>query len=316
MTTTELFNQVLQEEAQAIMQNLHKNDVQLPAIIDKLYQCSGKIIICGVGKSALVGRKITATLNSTGSPSVFLHAGEAFHGDLGVCDRNDVAIFISKSGTTIELLKLIPIFKSFEIPIIAMVGNLHSPLAAQADFVLDACVAKEADLENLAPTTSSTLTLAMGDAMAVCLMQKRNFKKEDFARFHPGGQLGKNLLYKVRDVMHPYPEIAIVQEQDSVKDVLIRMTEKPLGAACVVNEEKHLVGIVTDGDIRRLLLKTDDIRSVKVIEVMTANPQYLSENDTLMQAIQLMEHGERKISVVPIVEQKTLKGLLRIHDVY
>ncbi len=316
MTMIDLFNKVLAQEAQSILNNMHKNDAVVQKIVDVLYQCKGKIIVSGVGKSALVGKKITATLNSTGAPSVFLHAGEAFHGDLGVCDKHDVAIFISKSGTTIELLKLIPIFKNFEIPVIALVGNLHAPLATQSDFILDASVENEADSENLAPTNSSTLALALGDALAVCLMEKRNFKKEDFARFHPGGQLGKNLLYKVRDVMHPLEAIALVQKQQNIKDVIIKMTEKPLGAACVVNEQNVLEGIVTDGDIRRLLLKTDDIRSVKVEDVMTSNPTYLSENDTLLQAIQVMEQGNSKISVVPIVENSILKGLIRIHDVY
>jgi len=211
---------------------------------------------------------------------------------------------------------LIPIFKSFGIPVVALVGNLQSPLALQSDFVLDATVEKEADLDNLAPTNSSTLTLALGDALAVCLMQKRNFKKEDFAKFHPGGQLGKNLLYKVRDVMHLFSDIATVQKHQSVKDVIIGMTEKPLGAACVVDESFHLLGIITDGDIRRLLLRTDSISTVSAEEVMTRNPQYLSENDTLMQAIQLMEQGSAKISVVPIVENSRLKGMIRIHDVY
>lgn len=316
MTTSELFNQVLEQEAKAILSALHRNDAHLDAIIEALFQCKGKIIISGVGKSAIIGQKITATLNSTGSPAVFLHAGEAFHGDLGVCGKNDIAIFISKSGTTIELIKLIPVFKSFEIPVIALVGNLQSPLALQSDFVLDASVQNEADLENLAPTNSSTLALAIGDALSVCLMQKRNFKKEDFAKFHPGGQLGKNLLYKVRDVMHPLSEVATVLQNQTVKEVIIGMTEKPLGAACVVDESANLLGIITDGDIRRLLLKTDNISTVSAAEVMTQNPQYLSENDTLMQAIQLMEQGNTKISVVPIVENRKLKGMIRIHDVY
>ncbi|MBW7935674.1 MAG: KpsF/GutQ family sugar-phosphate isomerase [Flavobacteriales bacterium] len=316
MTLKDVFIHTLRTESAAIDAAAQRLGQSIEPVIQLLASCKGKVVVSGVGKSGLIGRKISATFSSTGTPSVFLHAGEAFHGDLGVCAEGDLALLISHSGTTVELVRLIPILRSFGIKIIAIVGNMESPIAHDADIVIDASVEKESDTMNLVPTSSSTLALAVGDALAIALMENRHFSKDDFARYHPGGQIGKNLLWKVHQVMHPKQRVACVSPNTSVKEVIIQMTRYPLGAACVVNENQHLVGLITDGDIRRILVEWDEISGKTADNLMTRSPIAIAPSNTLIQAIELMEKRESPISVLPVVDQGKVTGLIRIHDVY
>jgi arabinose-5-phosphate isomerase len=310
------FQQVLLIESEAIREAAGRAGEEVHFAVEAILQCKGKVVVSGVGKSGIIARKIAATLSSTGTPAMFLHASEAFHGDLGVCRSGDVALLISHSGTTVELVRLIPILKAMQLKVIALVGNLHSPIARDADITLNAGVRCEADPLNMVPTSSSSVALAMGDALAVCLMEARKFSRDDFARFHPGGQLGKNLLWKVHQVMHPIEKVARVAPDTSIKDVIIAMTHFPLGAACVVNEQNQLLGIITDGDIRRKLGEWNEISGKTAADAMTPNPSTISKDETLIQAIEMMEKRHSAISVLPVVQNGILKGLIRIHDVY
>jgi len=284
--------------------------------VDIMIKHTGKVIICGIGKSGAIAQKITATLCSTGTKAVFLHAAEAVHGDLGVYTNGDPVVMISKSGASPEMVRLLPWFREKGSKIIAIVGNLNSPLAEQGDFVLDASVEREADPLNLAPTASSTVALAIGDALAVCLMEARNFSAASFAENHPGGQLGKNLSLRVQDVMHPIHQVACLRKSDTFRELIIAMSEHNLGAACVLDEEKHLIGLVTDGDIRRALAKHEQVDQLKVSDIMTTNPLSISPDKTLREAIDIMENRKSQISVLPVVIGKECAGLVRIHDIY
>jgi arabinose-5-phosphate isomerase len=276
------------------------------------------VVVSGVGKSGHIGQKIAATLASTGTPAVFLHAAEAVHGDLGIYTPGDPSILISKSGSTAELLRLVPILRQFRSPLIALVGHPKSPLARQVDIVLDARVEREADTLNLAPTCSSTVALALGDALAVSLMHARHFSQQDFARYHPAGQLGRNLWLRVADVMHKGEDVAWVGLDTPLRQVIIAMTERPLGAACVVDRAFNLLGLVTDGDLRRALLTHDDIRQLRSEDCMTRKPLTVAPEASLREAVRLMEDRASQISVLPVVDPKTerCQGLVRIHDIY
>jgi arabinose-5-phosphate isomerase len=275
-------------------------------------------MVSGVGKSGYIGRKIAATLCSTGTPAVFLHPSEALHGDLGIYAPGDPTILISKSGATAEIVRLIPVLRHFQSPLIAIVGNLTSPLAEQADVVLNAGVTQEADPLNVVPTASTTVALAIGDALASVLLYGRRFTMQDFARFHPQGQLGRALWLHVADVMHPLAHVACVDPNYSLREIVIRMTELPLGAACVIDDDGRLVGILTDGDIRRALQNHDDIRNLTANDVMTANPITIARDATLRDAVRLMEERPSQIYVLPVVDPATqlCQGLMRLHDVY
>ena len=283
--------------------------------VETILAHQGNTIICGIGKSGAIAQKLTATLCSTGTQSVFLHAAEAVHGDLGVYTTGDPVILISKSGATPEMVRLIPWFKENNSVVIAIVSNLNSPIAEQSDFVLNASVDREADPLNLAPTASSTVALALGDALAVALMEARKFTAEDFARNHPGGQLGRNLLLKVKDVMHPLEAVAVLTRSASFRDLILELTSHNLGAACII-ENQQLVGIVTDGDIRRSLLHAAVTDTIKVDDIMTSNPIYITADATLREAIEVMENRPSQISVLPVVEHTQCIGLIRIHDIY
>jgi arabinose-5-phosphate isomerase len=279
---------------------------------------AGKVVVTGIGKSGHVSRKIAATLRSTGTPAVFLHAAEAVHGDLGLYTPGDPTILISKSGSTAELIRLVPILRQFQSRLISIVGNPVSPLAQQADVVLDASVKREADHLNLAPTCSSTVALALGDALAVTLMQARRFSDHDFARYHPAGQLGRNLGLRVGDVMHSADQVAWVSPDAPLREVIIKMTQHPLGAACVVDHKELLVGIITDGDLRRALFNNDDIRGLRADDVMHSQPVTIGIEASLKEAATLMEDRPSQISVLPVIGRDSSRcvGLVRIHDVY
>ena len=304
-------------EAQAIHDAAGRLNESFTKAVELILSSEGKVVVTGMGKSGHVGQKIAATLCSTGTPAVFLHSAEATHGDLGIYAPGDPTILISKSGATRELVHLVPILRQFQTPVIGILGNLDSPLASRVDVVLDGRVAREADPLNLAPTSSSTVALAIGDALASALMYARRFSDEDFARYHPSGQLGRNLNLLVSDVMHAGSGVAWVSPGDKLRDVVVAMTRYPLGAACVVDQSRALLGIITDGDLRRALQAHEDIRFLTASEIMTAHPITISATLTLKEAAQIMEDRPSQISVLPVVgERQECLGLLRIHDVY
>ena len=279
---------------------------------------SGKVVLCGMGKSGLIAQKIAATLCSIGNKAVFLHAAEAAHGDLGVYAPGDPTILISKSGATEEMLRLIPILREFNSPLIGILGNMNSPLVRKVDIILDASVTKEADPLGIVPTSSTTLTLAIGDAITGVLMRQREFNHDDFARLHPAGDLGRRLRLMVENIMQPINEVAVVEQNDSLRKIVIEMTKKPQGAALVVDKQHQLLGIITEGDLRRSLAEGKDIDKITVVDLMTSNPIAINIKSPLKDAMILMEDRKSQISVLPVVNDdgKTCAGLLRLHDIY
>ena len=318
LSRLEVGRQAMMAEAAAIKLAAKRLDDSFEKALDVILESKGKLMVCGIGKSGHIGTKLAATLSSCGISSVFLHAAEAIHGDLGVYQPGDPTIVLSKSGSTAEVLRLMPMFKKFESPVIAIVGNVDSPIAAAADIVLDGSVESEADPLNLMPTSSSTVSLAIGDALAAALVQARDFTREDFATYHPGGQLGRNLLLKVEDVMHPVDQMACAKAEETLRDVVIQMTKFPLGGACIVDDNNCLIGIITDGDIRRLLSKEGDILSLRVGDCMTKSPIWTRLSTSLGDAVRLMEDRSSQISILPVLADKgtQLIGLLRLHDAY
>ncbi len=308
----------MRAEAAAIEASAGRLGAQFEAAVEILQGAPSKVVVCGIGKSGHIGCKLAATLSSSGTPAVFLHAAEAIHGDLGLYQAGDPTILLSKSGSTEELLKLLPFFRKQASPIIAIVGNIESPIAEAADVVLDASVEREADPLNLMPTSSSTVSLALGDALASALVKARGFTAEEFAGFHPGGQLGRNLLLTVGDVMHPLDRLAKMPEDATVREVVIEMSRRALGAACMVDGAGRLQGLLTDGDIRRLLTAEDLDLDMAVEACMTRDPITIHKELTLGEAVRLMESRSSQISVLPVVEAQTgvLQGLFRLHDAY
>ena len=303
--------QVIENEASAIKNLVPLLDGDFGKVVHLMLENKGNIVFSGVGKSAIIAQKITATMNSTGTSSVFMHAADAIHGDLGIIRDDDLVVLLSKSGETPEVKVLVPLIKLRGNKIIAIVGNRNSTLARQADYVLDVTVGNEGFPGNPAPTSSSTAQLVMGDALAVCLMQCRGFSTDDFAMFHPGGALGKQLYLRVKDlyVNNEKPE---VKPDDSLATVIIEMTKKMLGAA-IVTENGRIAGIITDGDLRRMLLKHPDIDSVKAAEIMTPNPKTIDENDLVADALQLMRHNS--ITQLPVLSQGNYVGVIHLHDI-
>lgn len=275
--------------------------------------CEGRIVVTGMGKSGHIGGKIAATLASTGSPAFFVHPGEASHGDLGMITGKDVVLAMSNSGETAELLTILPIIKRLGVPLIALTGNPASNLAREADVHIDISVAHEACPLNLAPTSSTTATLAMGDALAVALLEARGFTELDFARSHPGGSLGRRLLLHISDIMHTGPEVPVVSEQAQLRDALIEMTNKGLGMTAVVDEHGKLTGIYTDGDLRRTLDREIDIHGCRVRDVMHTGCKTATPDMLAAQALQIMQ--ENKINALLIVDrQQRLTGAINMHD--
>jgi len=308
----------MEAEAEGIAMAARALDHQLVRAVRLILDHPGKVVVTGMGKSGHVARKVAATFCSTGTPSVFLHPAEAVHGDLGVYSPGDPTIMISKSGSTAELLRLVPTLREFRSPIIGILGSLASPLASEVDVVLNATVRREADPNNLAPTASAVVALALGDALAVALIVGRRVSAEEFGRLHPAGQLGANLRLAVRDVMHSGEEVAWAAPGDSLKDVVVAMTLRPLGAACVVDGGGRFLGLITDGDLRRALRAHDDIRPLDARQVMTSNPVSVAPEATLAEALRLMEDRPSQISVLPVVETPGGRclGLVRLHDIY
>ena len=308
---------VLVGEGEQLINAADRISEKMEIACDIITNHNGKIVISGMGKSGLIAQKIAATLCSIGNEAVFLHPAEAVHGDLGIYAPGDPTILISKSGATDEIVRLIPILKEFNSPLIGILGNMNSILSNEMDLVLDASVSKEVDPLGIVPTSSTTLTLAIGDALAAVLMANKNFKREDFAKLHPAGDLGRRLKLKVKDIMQPIDKVAVVDSNDDLRNTVIKMTEKPQGAALVLNDEKILMGIITEGDLRRSLANEIDIDNCKANEVMSANPITIKVDSSLSEVISLMENRESQISVLPVVDQSNIcLGLIRIHDIY
>jgi arabinose-5-phosphate isomerase len=304
-------------EAASLARAAARLDGELVRAVELILGHPGKVVVTGIGKSGHIARKIVATLCSTGSSAVFLHPSEAVHGDLGIYTPGDPTVLLSKSGSTRELLALVPMLREFHSPLIGILGNAKSPLADEVDVYLDASVEREADPNNLAPTASAVTALALGDALAIALMRARNFTPEEFGRFHPGGQLGRNLRLAAREAMHTGDAVARVSPQSSVKDVIIAMTHCPLGAACVLESDGTLAGLITDGDLRRILTNHDDIRGLSASDVMTRRPISIGPDALLGDALALMEQRRSQISVLPVVDERgRALGLLRLHDIF
>jgi arabinose-5-phosphate isomerase len=307
---------VMEIEAQAIQAASVRLEDNLLQAVDFIRAHPGKVVVSGIGKSGHVGKKIAATLQSTGTPSVFLHPAEAMHGDLGMCQAGDPVVMVSKSGTTGEIFDLVAPFREMKSPLIGILGNLQSPLAAAMDVVLDASVQREADPGGFTPTASVAVALAVGDALAVALMESRGFSAKHFSRFHSGGQLGRSLTMRVADVMHTGGDVAWVTPGDSLKRVVVEMSRHPLGAACVVSPRHNLLGLITDGDVRRALERHDDIRLLDAAGIMTSSPVSIAPESFIQDALRLMEDRPSQISVLPVVEGDRCVGLVRIHDLY
>ena len=306
---------VIEIEAKAIYSLLNRVNEKAVKAVELLYLCKGRVIIIGMGKAGLVGRKFASTLSSTGTPAIFVHPAEAIHGDLGIIGKQDIIILISNSGETEEVLKLIPHFKRFNIKIISLTGNKNSTLAHLSDVVLDVGAKQEACPIGCAPMASTTVTLAMGDALAAALMIKRRFSKKHFAIFHPGGILGKRLLLKVDGLMATGDDVPIVNPDTIFKDVIYEITSKSLGAAFVVNAQRMLIGIFTDGDLRRQMQVSSngDFLNSPINDVMIKNPVNINKEMLAAEAIQIMEGNS--ITVLPVVDKKNaVVGALHMHS--
>lgn len=301
--------ETLQIEADAIRKSIDKVNTSFADCVKLILNSDGRVVITGIGKSAIIAQKIVATLNSTGTPSVFMHAADAIHGDLGIIQQNDVVICISKSGNTPEIRVLVPLLKKGGNKLIGLVGDLSSYLAVQSDFIMDCTVEKEACPNNLAPTTSTTVQLALGDALAVSLLKCRNFTAQDFAKYHPGGALGKRLYLKVKDVVSTMaPQVS---SDALIKDVIIEITRKRLGATAVI-DNNELVGVITDGDIRRMLEAELYRNDLTAAEIMHKQPRTIDEEEMAIDALGLMR--ENKVSQMIVLSKGLYKGMVHIHD--
>lgn len=303
---------VIEIEAEALQKLTQYINGSFSEACHLIASCTGKVIVMGMGKSGHIGNKIAATLASTGTPSFFVHPGEASHGDLGMIKKGDVVLAISNSGEAAEIMTLLPVIKRLGIPLISMTGKPESSMAKLAQTHLQITVAQEACPLNLAPTSSTTATLAMGDALAIALMEARGFTADDFALSHPGGALGRKLLLRIADVMHTGEMLPIVTEQATIKDALLEVSRKGLGMTAIIDNNQKLTGVFTDGDLRRLLDNRVDIHSTTIGEVMTRNPATISAQVLAAEGLKLME--DHKISGLLVAENECLVGALNMHD--
>jgi arabinose-5-phosphate isomerase len=301
----------IQLEAGAIAGLAHYINDDFEKAVRVIADCKGRIVISGMGKSAIIAQKIAATLNSTGTPSVFMHAGDAIHGDLGMVLQDDVVIILSKSGESPEIKVLVPLIKNFKNTLITIVGNVDSFLAKQADIILNTTVTQEACPNNLAPTSSTTAQLVMGDAIAICLMELKGFRSDDFAKFHPGGTLGKKLYLRVSD-LYIHNEKPRVLASQTLKEAIVEMTGKRLGVTAVVDKEDNLLGIITDGDLRRMLEKNVAIDSIKVNDIMTGNPKTIEPDMLAVEALDILR--KKEISQLVVAEGGKYLGIIHLHD--
>jgi arabinose-5-phosphate isomerase len=302
---------VLEDEANSILKIVPLIDSEFETCVNHLLNSSGRLVITGIGKSAIIAQKIVATLNSTGTPSLFMHAADAIHGDLGMIQQGDTVMCISRSGDTPEIKVLVPLIKRTGTKLIAMVSNPSSYLGKNADFILHALAEREADSLNLAPTISTTVALALGDALAVCLIECRGFNSKDFAKYHPGGALGKKLYLKVSDI-YPNHELPTVKENSTVKEAIIEISSKRLGATAVLKENEELAGIITDGDVRRMLNKYDNFAGLLAKDIMTISPKAVSPDAYAVEALQIMQ--EKNITQLVVVQNNKPLGFVHLHD--
>ena len=314
MGIVETGQKVLEIEAKTILNAINKLDHQFEKAVNILLNTKGRIVITGMGKSGIVGKKISATLTSTGSPSVFLHPSEALHGDIGIINSDDVVVALSTSGETSEVIRLINYIKRIGVKLIAMVGDPSSTLAQESDVYIDCGIEKEACPIGLVPTASTTLTLAMGDAISIALMQKKGFSEEDFHFYHPAGSIGKKLL-KVKHLMHHGNELPLVSLNEKMKSVLAMIDRKHFGVAFVIDGSNKIRGIITDGDLRRLMLKEIDFSNASAEQVMTRNPLTIDENQLAVEALKILEDN-RITSLVVTDGKNQVTGLIHMHDLW
>ncbi len=311
--TIEVAKRVIRMEAEAVADLENRIDGEFVRAVDLIFHTKGRVIVTGLGKSGAIGRKISATLTSTGTTAYFLHAAEGAHGDIGMVHRDDVVICISKSGETEELYHLLPVFKKLKIPIVALTGGMNSTLARNSDIVLNTAVKEEACPHDLAPTTSTTAALALGDALAIALLKRRNFSKSDFAFLHPGGNLGKKLLMTVDDLMEKGDHLPYCSPDDDMKKVTIEMAHKR-GICPIVNEQFKIIGVITTGDLNRLLEQTESFFHIKAKEVMTKNPKVISSGTLAAEALAKME--EYRVVALPVTDTaQKLTGVVHLHDI-
>ena len=303
---------VIEMEAQAVNNLKPYIDKEFVEILNLIYNSKGRLIITGIGKSAIIGTKIVATLNSTGTPSVFMHAADAIHGDLGIVQPDDVVLCISKSGNTPEIKVLVPLINRMGNKLIAMVSNTDSYLAKHSNYIIRATVDKEACPNNLAPTTSTTTQLVMGDALAVCLLKMRGFSQEDFARYHPGGSLGKRLYLTVGDLIDAKVR-PCVKGDETIPNTIFNISQNRLGATVVLDEQESLMGIITDGDVRRMVEKGIPFESLKATDIMSRNPKTIELRELAVNAFNIME--KNKITSVVVLDEGKYLGLIHIHDI-
>ncbi len=302
----------IQTEADSIAALNSFIDNNFEDAVQNIYQSHGRIVVTGVGKSAIIAQKIVATLNSTGSPASFMHAADAIHGDLGMIEKKDVVIIISKSGESPEIKVLVPLIKNTGNTIISIIGNLKSYLAKHSNYILNTTVDKEACPNNLAPTSSTTAQMVMGDVLAVCLMELNGFSNKDFAKFHPGGNLGKRLYFKVDDVYRQNAKPKVLSAT-SLKETIIEISQGRMGATAVVDEHKHITGIITDGDVRRMLEKTDNLANITAADISTPNPKTITADALAIEALEVMKTFDINQLIVTTGNNKYL-GIIHLHD--
>jgi arabinose-5-phosphate isomerase len=302
----------IENEGNAILHLSQFITPEFEKIIELIYAQNGRIVISGIGKSAIVAQKIVATLNSTGTPSVFLHAADAIHGDLGIIDSKDIVLIISKSGESPEIKVLLPLIRNFGNTIIGMVGNSHSFLAQNSHYCINTYIEEEACPINLAPTTSTTAQMVMGDVLAICLMKLKGFQSEDFAKFHPGGALGRKLYLTVADLYFNNQKPSVLLNA-SIKEVIVEISKKRLGATAVINEHNDLIGIITDGDIRRLLETTDNISTTTAEAIVNKEPKTIGENAMAIDALELMRTND--ITQLVVVKGTQYLGIIHMHEI-
>lgn len=307
---------VFQQEAEAVSVLVDRIGPEFIQAVELIFRCQGRVVVTGMGKSGQISRKIAATLTSTGTPALYIHPSEGLHGDLGILGKSDVLLVVSNSGETEDILKMLPVVEALKVPIVAILGRIDSALGRRADVALDASVAREACPMDLAPTTSTTAALAMGDALAMALLELRDFRPEDFALYHPGGALGKKLLTTVTSLMHSDDELPLVQLDTSMRQAIFVMTERGLGITGVVDDDGRLVGCVTDGDLRRGLERDDQLLSLKVSEVMTPEPKWVLGTDPAVRALAIMEdYAITSLFVTDEEDHRRPLGLIHIHDI-
>lgn len=307
----EIAKNTLTLEANAILELRSFINNEFEKVVKLLLNAKGRLVISGIGKSAIIGQKIVATLNSTGTPSIFMHAADAIHGDLGMIREEDVVMIISKSGESPEIRVLVTLIQNLGNPLIAMVGKLPSALADGASYILNTTVSQEACPNNLAPTSSTTAQMAMGDALAVCLMEAKGFTSADFAKFHPGGALGKKLYLRVNDLSRLNEQPA-VQESSSLKEVIVEITKKRLGLTAVLNEKNELSGVITDGDLRRMLEKGVDLEKTNAKDIMSTSPKTVAQDALAVHALDIMR--KHNITQLLVAEEKNYVGVIHLHD--